>query len=220
MSDYVLYNYFRSSTSFRVRIAMHLKGLSFKYAPVHLLNNGGEQHSEEYRQLNPASEVPTLVQGSFRLAQSMAILEYLDVAHPTPKLFPMDSQSGARVRQFCENINCVHALTNLKVMAYLEKNFAINAGQKTQWIQHWFHKNFSTSETLLKETAGTYCFGSEITAADLFLVPQVFSGSRFEVDMTPFPLIRQVTENALKHPAFQAAHPHRQIDTPSELRLP
>lgn len=220
MSAFILHNYFRSSTSYRVRIAMHLKGLSFEYHPVHLLNNGGEQHTAEYRQLNPLGEVPTLQHGEFKLAQSMAIIEYLDTIVPQARLIPTEPQAAAKVRQFCENINCAHAYGNLKTLAYLEKSMGMSANQKLPWIQHWAHQSLAVSEKWLTATASTYSFGEQVTAADLFLVPQVFSAKRFEVDMTAYPNIQRVVANCEKLEAFQKAHPHRQIDTPPELALP
>lgn len=219
MSDFALYNYFRSSTSYRVRIAMHWKGLRFQYHPVHLLNNGGEQHTAEYRQLNAAGEVPTLVHGSFKLAQSMAILEYLDQIPNTPRLFPTGRELGAHVRQFCENINCAHALTNLKTMQYLEKTNLADAKTKDAWLQHWGHLNFAVTERELERHGGQFCFGDEVTAADAFLVPQIFWAQRFSIDLQRYPRIQAVAKNCEGLEAFRLAHPYRQPDTPAELRI-
>lgn len=219
MSDFALYNYFRSSTSYRVRIAMHLKGLSFQYHPVHLLNNGGEQHSAEYRQLNAAGEVPTLVHGNFRLGQSMAILEYLEQIRNTPRLFPAEPERAARVRQFCETINCAHALTNLKTLQYLEKTAGLSADAKNDWIQHWGRQNFAVLEKWVGEHGGVYCFGDEVTAADVFLLPLLFWGERFNVGLDAYPRLRAVALTCEKLEAFRRAHPYRQPDTPAELRL-
>lgn len=220
MSDFVLYNYFRSSTSYRVRIAMQLKNISFKYHPVHLLNNGGEQHTAEYRQLSPAGEVPTLVHGNFKLGQSMAIIEYLDQVVAEPRLLPAEPQMAGRVRQFCENINCVHAYGNLKTLAKLKSDFAITDEQKNQWIHHWAHESFQVTEKILSESAGSYCFGHAVTAADVFLAPQIFSALRFGVDLQPYPQVRRVAENCENLAAFRLAHPYRQPDTLPELRIP
>lgn len=219
MSDFALYNYFRSSTSYRVRIAMHLKGLSFKYHPVHLLNNGGEQHSAEYRQLNAAGEVPTLVHGEFRLGQSMAIVEYLDQISNATRLFPKDVQAASLVRQFCENINCAHALTNLKTMQYLEKTAGLSADAKNAWLQHWGHQNFAILEKWVSQHGGTYCFGDQVTAADVFLLPLIFWAQRFNIGLENYPNIRKVVANCEKLEAFKKAHPYRQVDTPSEMKI-
>ncbi|MBX3016870.1 MAG: maleylacetoacetate isomerase [Bdellovibrionaceae bacterium] len=219
MSDFALYNYFRSSTSYRVRIAMHLKSLSFQYHPVHLLNNGGEQHTAEYRQLNAAGEVPTLVHGNFKVAQSMVICEYLDQIRNTPRLFPEDVQKAASVRQFCENINCAHALTNLKTMQYLEKNAGLSAEARGAWLQHWGHQNFAVIEKWIAQHGGTYCFGDEVTAADAFLLPLVFWAQRFHIGLENYPAVRRVVANCEKLEAFRKAHPYRQVDTPPELKI-
>lgn len=215
MSDLVLYNYFRSSTSYRVRIALHLKELSYEYRSVHLLNNGGEQHSAEYRKLNAQREVPTLVRGEFKVAQSMAIIEYLDEVYPQFRLFPSEPEKAALVRQFCENINSsIHSYQNLKTLAYLEKNLGMTAEQKQNWINHFVGLGLTSLESLLVEHSGTYCFGGEITAADAFLVPQVFSATRMNVDLSPYPNIQRINATCEKHPAFAKAHPSCQPDRP------
>lgn len=214
-----LYNYFRSSTSYRVRIALYHKGLPFEYKAVHLLNNGGEQHSPEYRKLNPQGEIPTLVHEGRPIAQSLAIIEYLEEVFPQKPLFPQDPFTRAKVRQFCENINAfIHPLSNLKVLQYLEKNHGYDQKQKEVWIQHWAGLGFAATEKLLQESAGDFCFGDKVTAADLFLIPQVFSVKRFHVDMQAYPLIRKIESNCLKLEAFQKAGPGNQPDTPTDFK--
>jgi maleylacetoacetate isomerase len=220
MSDFVLYNYFRSSTSYRVRIALNLKNIKFEYKPIHLLKNGGEQHSTEYLAINPMGGVPTLVHKGKVISQSRVILEYLEEVSSKPSLLPNEAYEKAKVRQICDNINCeMHPLQNLRVMQYLEKNFQASEIQKNQWIAHWSKQGFTAIETLLSETAGTYCFGNTLTLADLFLIPQVFSAIRFNVDLAPYPIIRRVNEKCLNEEAFQGAHPYRQVDTPEELKI-
>lgn len=220
MAELVLYNYFRSSTSYRVRIALHYKNIEFKYEPVHLLNNGGEQNKADYKNLNPMSEVPTLVHEGMPLSQSMAIIEYLDEMFTSHRLFPQDAQKKARVRQFCENINSfTHPLTNLKVLQYLETKHGYTSSDKEIWSQHWLKKGFEAFEKNLKKTHGHYCFGDQITAADLFLIPQVFSAKRFKFSVEEYPLINQINNRALDHEAFIKAHPLRQIDTPAEEKI-
>jgi maleylacetoacetate isomerase len=219
MSDFVLYNYFRSSTSYRARIALHWKGIAFEYKPVHLLNNGGEQHSPEFRKINPMGGVPALVHKGQVLSQSRAIIDYLDEVHPTPPLYPQDPFLRARVRQICDSINCeIHPLTNLRVTQYLEKNFKLNAGDKEAWAQHWNQLGLTAVEKLLQSTAGKYSVGDQITAADCFVVPHVFSAKRLNVDLSPYPALLRVNEGCLKLKAFEDSHPHRQLDTPPELR--
>lgn len=221
MASLTLYNYFRSSTSYRVRLALHYKNLSFEYKPVHLLNNGGEQHQAEYKALNPMGEVPTLIHDKKALGQSMAIIEYLDEVFPQNPLYPKDAFKKAQVRQFCENINSfMHPLSNLKVLQYLEKNHQYDQAQKENWISIWLTKGFAALESVLEKESGTYCFGNQITAADMFLVPQVFSAKRFNVSLEAFPLCQKINNECEKLEAFKKAHPLRQPDTPPENRIP
>lgn len=218
MSDLALYSYFRSSASYRARIALHWKGLSFKYLPVHLLKQGGEQNTDQYRTLNPAAEVPTLVHGKHVISQSMAILQYLDEVFPAKALFPRDPYLKAKVIQFCEGINCIQPYQNLRTLQVLEKDFGFLPAQKDRWTQFWIARNMESSEKILQSTAGTHCFGGEITAAEVFLVPQIFAAQRFGVDINQYPTIARVYNNCKDLEAFKAAHPLNQIDTPDELK--
>jgi maleylacetoacetate isomerase len=221
MSDLKLYNYFRSSTSYRVRLALEIKNLNYEYIPVHLLNNGGEQNSTTYRALNPMGGVPTLVHKDFTLAQSDAIIEYLDEAFPgTHKLFPAQLTQKAKVREFCQIINAdIHSYGNLKTLQYLEKNFHATDDIKNKWINDWFTAGLTACETILSKTAATYCFGETLSAADCFLIPLIFTSNRFKVDLSKFKTIQRINENCFGRAEFQKAHPFRQIDTPAELRL-
>lgn len=213
MSTLILYNYFRSSTSYRARIALHLKNLPFEYRAVHLLKN--EQHSPEYKKINPQSEVPSLVHDGKVIGQSLVIMEYLDEVFGGPKLYPADPFQRARVRQFCENINSfLHPVTNLKVMKELESRFGAGPAAKENWIKHWMGIGLSTLEKILLDSSGAYCFGDRITAADLCLIPALFSARRFNVNLEAYPIIRRVESTCLQHPAFQKAHPSKQPDTP------
>jgi maleylacetoacetate isomerase/maleylpyruvate isomerase len=214
MSDLVLYNYYRSSTSYRARIALHLKNLPFEYQAVSLIKDGGEQHKPEYRKLNPAGEVPTLIHGSHVIGQSMAVIEYLDEVFPTNPLFPKDAAARAKVRQICEGMNCGHSLTNLKVQNYLEKELGVVSEKKSQWVTHWISKICESTEKLIATTAGKYSFGETVTAVDVFLIPQLFSAQRFNVDLSTYPTLTRVNEECLKLEAFQKAHPSKQIDVP------
>lgn len=222
MPDLILYNYFRSSTSYRVRIALEHKNLPYSYSPIHLLNNGGEQNSETYRKLNPVGGVPTLVHGSHTISQSVAIIEYLEMAFSmAPPLFPKDNFLAAKVRQFCETINSdIHPLTNLKVMQYLEKTSGFSASQKQEWIEKWIGDGLASLEKLLLPFAGNFCFGNEFTAADAFLVPQLFSAGRFNVEFKKYSTLNKLNETLKSYPAIVKAHPFRQPDTPADLRLP
>ncbi|MBV2169158.1 MAG: maleylacetoacetate isomerase [Bdellovibrio sp.] len=217
MSSLTLYNYFRSSTSYRARLALHIKGLEFDYKPISLLK--GEQHSPEYRKINPLGGVPTLVHNGKVIPESFAIMEYLDEVFPKPALFPQDAYLRARVRQVCEVINSfMHPLGNLKTLQYLEKHHGYTQEQKEAWVQHWAAQGLETLETTLKEFSGTYSFGDQITMADLFLIPQLLTCTRFNVDISKYPTLIKINENCLKLEAFQKAHPFKQIDTPDEFR--
>ena len=220
MSQVTLYNYYRSSTSYRVRIALHIKNIEFKYVPVHLLNNGGEQYGSSYRALNPMAEVPTLEDEGFIIGQSVAIIEYLEEQFPSPSLFPKDSRKKAKIRQFCENINSfMHPLSNLKVLKYLEDHHSFDQKKKELWINHWYQIGLAATESWLLKNSGQFSFGDEVTVADCFLVPMVFTSERFHVDLTPYKTIQSINARCLKLEPFKAAHPLRQIDTPPELRV-
>jgi maleylacetoacetate isomerase len=221
MSQVTLYNYFRSSTSYRVRIALNLKNIEYKYSPVHLVNNGGEQFSQTYKAINPMSEVPTLEHDGLIVGQSVAIIEYLEEQFPNPSLFPRDSQKRAKIRQFCENINSfMHPLSNLKVLKYLEDNNGYDQKQKEIWINHWYQKGLTALEAWLQKNMGQYCFGDHVTVADCFLVPVVFTAERFSVDLSPYKNVMSVNFRCLQLDAFKSAHPFRQIDTPADVRIP
>lgn len=217
MASLILYNYFRSSTSYRVRLALHMKDLKFEYKPVNLLK--GEQHSPEYRKINPLGGVPTLVHGSKVIPESFAIMEYLDEVFPSPSLFPQDPYLKARIRQVCEVINSfMHPMANLKTLQYMEKHHGYSQEQKEEWVQHWVTQGLETLETTLKEFAGTYSFGDQVTMADLFLVPQLLTCLRFKIDISKYPTLMKINDNCLKLEAFQKAHPFKQVDTPEEFR--
>ena len=221
MENITLYNYFRSSTSYRARIALHLKKLNFEYKPVHLLNNGGEQNSAEYRAINPMGGVPTLVHMGHAIAQSSAIIEYLDEAFPqTYQLLPKDAVTRGHIREFCQIINAdTHAYGNLKTLGYLTKNFAMKDDQKSAWLNYWMNEGLSACEKILEKSSGQFCFGDTVTAADVFLVPAVTTAQRFEVDTKKYPNITRVFENCRVEEAFLKAHPFRQVDTPPELKI-
>ncbi len=218
MSDLVLYNYFRSSASYRVRIGLYWKNLDFKYVPVHLLKDGGEQHMPAFQAINPAGEVPTLVHAGRPLSQSLAIFQYLDQLFPDKPLFPQDAFLKAQVWQFCESINCIQPLQNLKVLQYLESDMKISKDQVKDWVQHWVISNLQTCEATLEKYSGQFCFGDQVTAADLFLMPQLFVVKRFEISLGSFPLIRKIEKNCEGLEAFKQAHPLVQPDTPAELK--
>ncbi len=215
------YNYFHSSASYRVRVALHLKGLAFESKAIHLLNDGGQQHSAEYRTMNPIGAVPTLIHHDKIISQSTAIIEYLDEVFPqTQTLLSGDAYQRAKIRQVCENINAdIQPLQNLKVMQYLEKKHQYTQEQKNEWAAIWIEKGFSATEKMLEKTAKDFCFGDSMTAADLFLIPQIFAAKRFKVDISTYKILSRINENCLTHPAFMKSHPYRQLDTPAELKI-
>ena len=207
-----LYGYWRSSASYRVRIALHLKGLDFEYEPVHLVQDGGEQHSKAYAQLNPAHLVPTLVDGALELNQSLAIIEYLD-ALAGPALVPADPKRAAIVRMLALDMACdLQPITNLRVLQYVSGTLEAGDEGRQAWIEHWVSKAFSAFEQRLEKHAGVYCVGDTISLADLCLVPQVYNAQRFRVDLAPYPRIMQVYSHLQQLEAFQKAAPEQQPD--------
>jgi maleylpyruvate isomerase len=205
-----LYNYFRSSASFRVRIALNLKGLDYKKIPIHLVNHGGEQHSAEYAAINPQSLVPALSDNEKIITQSMAIIEYLEEKYPTPPLLPTDHYQRALVRAFSLAIAAdTHPLNNLRVLNYLKDELNISEDQKNKWYQHWIAKSFSALETQLASSVytGDYCFGNSPTMADIFLVPQMFNARRFSCDLSAYPTLTRIDAHCQQHVAFITAHP-------------
>lgn len=210
-----LYSYYRSSCSYRVRIALNLKGLDYDIEPVHLVKEGGEQFLESFTRLNPSSRVPVLVHENKKLFQSVAIIEYLDETFTEKPLYPRESYEKAQVRLLCEIINSdIQPLQNLSILKKLVKDFSISDEQKISWIQDIISKGLSSYETQLQQTAGSFSFGDQPTAADCFLIPQVYNAERFKLDMTSFPLIHKVSQNCQSIEAFIKAHPDNQPDTP------
>lgn len=210
-----LYSYFRSSASFRVRIALGLKGLPYEYVPVHLLKDGGQQFAESYRALNADALVPTLVDGDHALAQSMAIIEYLDETHPEPALLPGSALDRAYIRALAQGVACeIHPVNNLRVLKYLKHTLGVSDEAKEAWYRHWIELGFTSLEaTLAREgKAGRFCFGDTPTLADICLVPQVFNAQRFQIGLEPYPTISRVFDACMEMPAFQQAAPKAQPD--------
>ena len=206
-----LYTYFRSSAAYRVRIALNLKGLNADYIPVHLLNNGGEQHSDAYKAVNPSELVPSLVNNEFQLSQSLSILEYLEERYPETALLPQDIQQRALVRAFSLAIACdIHPLNNLRVLQYLSGTLEVTDEQKNTWYRHWVDTGFKTLETLLHSSNGRFCFGDQPTFADCCLIPQVYNALRFNVDITAYPKIASIYQHCNTLAAFQQAAPEAQ----------
>jgi maleylacetoacetate isomerase len=211
MSSVRLYSYWRSTCSWRVRIALALKEIDYEYIPVHLLKNGGEQHSEEYKNLNPSELVPTLIDGENHLSQSLAILEYLEEKYPDKgaKLLPVDFAHRATVRALCHIISSdTQPIQNLRVLEYVHSI----GGNKMEWGKHWVTNGLSSFEKTLQRTAGTYCFGDTITLADCCLIPQLYNARRFGVELSAFPIISRIENTLTQLDAFKKAHPENQPD--------
>lgn len=210
-----LYSYFRSSASFRVRIALELKGLSYDYVPVHLLKEGGQQLKPEFRAVNPDGLVPALADGEHVLQQSLAIVEYLDEVHPEPTLLPGTALDRAYVRGLAQEIACeIHPLNNLRVLKYLKHTVGVADEVKDAWYRHWIELGFASLQANLERSgkAGRFCFGDTPTLADLCLVPQVFNAQRFNIDVARYPAIAKIYEACMALPAFQKAEPKSQPD--------
>lgn len=211
-----LYSYFRSSASFRLRIALALKGLPYEMVAVHLLKDGGEQHQPAYRSVNPAGLVPVLQDGDAVLTQSIAIMEYLDEAYPESPLLPQGVLGRARVRALALTIACdVHPLGNLRVLNYVGDTLgAGEAGRKT-WASHWMALGFDAFEEILSRPGaptGRFCHGDTPSMADCCLVPQVFNARRFGLDLTQYPMVTRITEHCESLAPFVVAHPANQAD--------
>jgi maleylacetoacetate isomerase/maleylpyruvate isomerase len=203
-----LYNYFRSSASFRVRIALELKGLPYEYVPVHLVK--GEHKKDTYTSISPSALVPTLVDDDgTTLEQSMAIIEYLDETHPEPALLPRDPVSRAKVRALAQLVACeIHPLNNLRVLKYLTNELKLGDEQKATWYRHWVRSGLEMFERELERLpASKYCFGDTPTLADCCLVPQIFNGRRFDTNYDGLTRTLAAFDNCMKLPAFQKAQP-------------
>ena len=211
-----LYGYWRSSASYRVRIALNLKQVEYEYIPVHLVNDGGEQHHADYQRLNPSELVPTLVDEDrdIILNQSLAIIEYLDESYAGPEqLIPEHRQLRARVRTIAMDIACdIQPLGNLRVMQYLNNDMNCSGEQQDKWSKHWIEIGLASVEKRLANTAGDYCFGFDLTLADVCLIPQVYNALRFKVDMDKYPLAKKIAHNCNKFDAFIQAKPENQVD--------
>ena len=208
------HGYFRSSSSYRCRIAFNLKGLAPEFVPVHLVRDGGQQHGAAYRALNPQGLVPALEVDGNVLTQSPAILEWLDETHPEPPLLPADPFARSAVRAFCAAIACeIHPLQNLRVLNHLGQDYGQDQDGKAAWCRHWIGQGLAACEGLLAGRAATrFAFGDVPGMAEVYLIPQLFSADRFGVDLTPMPRLRAIREAAEALPAFADAHPKVQPD--------
>jgi maleylacetoacetate isomerase len=210
-----LYTYFRSSATYRVRIALALKGVPYTSIPVHLRKDGGMQHSSVFAALNPAQLVPVLVDGDALLTQSLAIIEYLEETHPQPALLPSDALGRARVRSIAQAIACdAHPLCNLRVLQYLQNNLGVTDAQKDAWYAHWMALGLEALEKDLAHHASTgiYCHGNTPTLADCCLVPHYTNAQRFYIPLDHYPTLTRIVHSCQQLEVFQQAAPHRQAD--------
>jgi maleylpyruvate isomerase len=207
-----LYSYFRSSAAYRARIALNLKGIPYETESIHLTKGGGRQHTPEYRAINPQRRVPALkLDNGEVLIQSLAIIEYLDETHPAPPLLPGDPVARAHVRAVAQAIACdIHPLNNTSPLFYLKNGLKHDQAQINTWYAYWVTVGFEAVEALLRP--GPYAFGSEVTLADICLVPQVANARRFNVPLDTFPKIVAVDAACLQLPAFDRARPENQPD--------
>ena len=207
-----LYTAFRSSASFRARIALNLKGLAYEPAFVHL--GRGEHRRPEYAAINPQALVPTFEDDGVRLVQSLAIIEYLDETHPMPPLLPKDAPGRARVRALSLLVACeIHPLNNLRVLQHLKRALGQNDEQVNAWYRHWVADGFQKLEAeLARGAAGRFCHGDAPTMADCCLVPQVFNAQRYQCDTAPYPTVMRVFDECMKLDAFERAQPSKQPD--------
>ena len=210
-----LYTFFRSSASYRVRIALHLKSLAATPHFVHLSRDGGQQHAPWFAGMNPEQLVPVLQDGDLALTQSLAILEYLEERYPEVPLLPSACEERARVRALALQIACdIHPINNLRVLQYLERNLGVDAAQKQAWVVHWIGRGFTALETRLAadHRTGLCCWGNTPTIADCCLVPQMFNARRFGIALDAYPTLVRIDAHLTGLQAFQDAAPGRQAD--------
>lgn len=211
-----LFTYWRSSASYRVRIGLNLKGLAYESAFIHLVKDGGEQLTADYERINPQQQVPALqLTDGTVLTQSLAILDYLEEAHPEPALLPAVPVARARVRALAQTVACdIHPINNLRILSYLTGTLGAGEDEKTDWYRHWIDVGFTALEKLLVRSpeTGRFCHGATPSLADICLVPQVYNARRFSVDLEPYPTIRRIDAECLAIDAFRDAAPEAQGD--------
>jgi maleylacetoacetate isomerase len=208
MTKPVLFDYFRSSASYRVRIALGLKGVEYDSVPVNLAE--GAQKAAEYQAQNPQGFVPMLEVNGIRITQSLAIIDYLDTLWPEPKLVPQDATDRAHVLGLALIIACdIHPLNNLRVLKYLAGPLGQDEAARNAWVSHWISEGFTALQAMAAPRAGRFLFGDEPGLADICLAPQIYNARRFNVSLDAFPLLTRIDAEAVKLEAFAAAHPDR-----------
>lgn len=209
----ILYGYFRSSSSYRCRIAFNLKGVAVQAEAVNLRD--GDQKARAFKALNPQGMVPALDTGDAVLTQSLAIIEWLDETHPAPPLLPPDAIGRAHVRAFAQIIACeIHPLHNLRVLNHIKQHYGTDQAGADEWCRHWIAEGLTACEAVAvaQTHGGAFTFGDAPGLADICLVPQIFAAGRFGLDLTPFPRLRDIAAACAALPAFADAHPARQPD--------
>lgn len=209
----ILHGYYRSSASFRVRIALNLKGISYADTPWHLRH--GAHLEATFGAINPHKLIPVLDDDGTLLTQSLAIIEYLDEIHPEPALLPKNSADRAYVRALAQSIACdIHPIDNLRVLKYLREHFSADEDAIGTWYNHWIATGFAGLETMLANDprTGKFCFGDTAGLADILLVPQVVNAGNYKLDMQPYPTIQRIFDHCMTIDAFERAHPRNQAD--------
>lgn len=209
MTDRTLYDYWRSSAAYRVRIALNWKGLAYDSKPIDLRT--GAQSGVGYTMLNPQGLVPFLIDGEAGIAQSLAIIEWLEETHPEPPLLPGDAADRARIRGAALAIACdIHPINNLRVLKYLKHELAQAQETVDTWARHWIETGLRPLEEQAERATGRYLFGDQPTLADVCLVPQLYNARRVQADVARFPALGEIDKRLNLLPAFQAARPERQ----------
>lgn len=210
-----LYSYYRSGTSYRVRMALNYKGIAYEQTPVNLKE--GDQHGPVYRRLNPQGLLPALQTSDGLLTQSPAILDWIEETHPEPALLPAGAHDRAKVRAAAAIIGCdTHPIQNLRILKYLKNELGQDQAAVDAWSQHWIAEGFNAVERLIQQTKGPFAFGETPTLADIYILPQIYNAHRFGLDLKPYPRLRDIEGACEGVPAFRDAHPSRQPDSPAE----
>lgn len=205
-----LYGYWRSSAAYRVRIVLNFLKLDCQLIPVHLVKDGGEQHTQSYKSKNPNALVPCLIDGDVTLNQSLAIIDYLQDKSDAYDFLQGDKYA---IKAFAYDIACeIHPVNNLRIQQYLANELSVKDSNKMQWVHHWMHTGFKALEAKLEKSSGLYCFGDVITLADVCLIPQVYNALRFKLDMSAYPNISRIYQACNELIEFDQAKPENQAD--------
>lgn len=217
--SYQFYTYWRSSAAYRVRIVLNIKKLTAEHIPVHLVKNGGEQHSDTYKRVNPQGLVPALVDGDFTIGQSIAIMEYLEEVHPQYRILPEEAKARARVRDIALAVACdIHPIQNLRVRQYVAKEYNVGEEGAQDWVRHWMAIGFEGIEAKVanENETGKLCHGDTPSLADICLIPQMANARGMRLDLSPYPTLTRIDEYARSLLPFIDAAPENQPDTPKK----